>query len=99
MPHAYSSLVSCPLTQHQTTPPHTPTPPKDIEYAVEAGLESILRPGCSGSFAHDVGGEETVAYVAELRNSTTDKALLQDACDQVRRIIADQFQVRVDRFD
>jgi hypothetical protein len=73
--------------------PSQPPKKQDIEYAVEAGLEAILRPGCSGSFAHDVGGEETVAYVAELRNSTSDKALLQDACDQIRRLVAEHFQV------
>lgn len=42
-----------------------------------------------------MGGEETVAYVAELRNSTNDKVLLQDTCDQVRRIVAEQFQVAI----
>ena len=69
--------------------------PQDIEYAIEAGLESLLRPGCSGAFAHDLNGEETVAYVAELRTATTDEAILQEAADAVRRLIAEEFQVSV----
>lgn len=69
--------------------------PQDIEYAVEAGLDSMLRPGCSGSFSLDCNGEETVAYVAELRNNTTDHTLLQGTVDQIRRLIAEEFQVAV----
>ena len=69
--------------------------PQDIEYAVEAGLDSMLRPGCSGSFSIDCNGEETVAYIAELRNNTTDRALLQGTVDQIRRLIAEEFQVAV----
>ena len=69
--------------------------PQDIEYAVEAALESTLRPGCSGSFSLDCNGEETVAYVAELRSHTTDHELLQSTVDQIRRHIAEEFQVAV----
>ncbi|TFJ86619.1 hypothetical protein NSK_002273 [Nannochloropsis salina CCMP1776] len=69
--------------------------PQDIEYAVEAALESTLRPGCSGSFSLDCNGEETVAYVAELRSHTTDHELLRSTVDQIRRHIAEEFQVAV----
>ena len=67
---------------------------QDIEYCVEQGLDSLLRPGCSGSFALDLNGEETVAYVAELRNSTKDQEVLREAADSVRRLVAENFQVR-----
>ena len=59
---------------------------------MEAALNSTLRPGCSAAFAHEVGGEETVAIVAELRSSTADKASLRDICTRVRRVVAEQFQ-------
>ena len=85
----------CASLTHPLTHPrkHPTTTHQDIEYAVEAALEALFRPGCSGAFAHDVGGEETVAYVAELRNATTDKQLLQEAVDEVRRVVAQEFQV------
>lgn len=66
---------------------------QDIEYCVEQGLESLLRPGCSGSFSLDLNGEETVAYVAELRNTTKDQEILREAADSVRRLVAENFQV------
>lgn len=34
-----------------------------------------------------------MAYVAELRNTTSDKQLLQDAVDEIRRLVAQEFQV------
>jgi acyl-CoA synthetase (AMP-forming)/AMP-acid ligase II len=69
--------------------------PQDIEYAVEAGLESLLRPGCSGSFQHELNGEATVAYVAELRDTITNQEVLWDAADQIRRLVTEEFQVPV----
>ena len=36
-----------------------------------------------------------MAYVAELRNTTSDKQLLQDAVDEIRRLVAQEFQVRL----
>lgn len=65
---------------------------QDVEFAVETQLSSILRPGCSAAFPHEVGGGETVAYVAELRSPTDDKAFLRNTCAQVRRVVTEHFQ-------
>lgn len=67
--------------------------PQDVEYAVETALVDLLRPGCSGSFSRDQDGEETVAYVAELRNLVKDQDVLRDAADKVRQTVAKEFQV------
>jgi len=66
---------------------------KDLEFHLEETLTKYIRPGCSAAFARDLGGEETVAYVAELRETTADKQLLSDLADTVRRTVADSFQV------
>ena len=74
----YSTYLSpVHLTQHQTTPHSTlPTPTQqDIEYAVEAALESLSPPRLLGLPSRTTwAGRRRWPIVAELRNATTDKA-------------------------
>ena len=55
----------------------------------------MLRPGCSGAFPLDYKGEETVAYVAEIRQKVKDTAVLKATVEKIRRSMADGFQIPV----
>jgi hypothetical protein len=37
---------------------------------------------------------ETVVYVVELREMVKDRAILQNAVEQIRRVVATEFEVR-----
>ena len=69
--------------------------PQDIEYEVEKAVPDILRPGCSAAFALEMGGQEMVAYVAEVRDGIN-SSLLPQAVLEARRTVTDCFDVRTD---
>jgi molybdopterin converting factor small subunit len=68
-----------------------------LEYTVEQTLHATLEPSCSAAFGIEVGGMEGVAYCAELRKAAAKKANkknLQATVDEIRKTIAENFEVR-----
>ena len=56
-------------------------------------MTNHIRPGCSAAFERDLDGEQTVAYVAELRELIKEKDVLREITEESRRAIVDLFQV------
>ncbi|WP_050432979.1 type I polyketide synthase [Chondromyces crocatus] len=64
--------------------------PQDIEWTVEQCHEDI-RPSCTAAFSVDVGGEERLAVIAEVRSQKSGEAVLT----AIRQAIAEVHEISV----
>jgi FkbH-like protein len=67
--------------------------PQDIELTVERS-HPALRPGCGAAFSVDVGGEERLALVYEVKRECRDVDV-PEVCSAVRRAVAKEHELQV----
>ena len=64
--------------------------PQDIEWTVERSHEAV-KPNCSAAFAIDVGGEERLVVIAEVR----DPSRVEGVVDAIRQAIVEHHEIPV----